>query len=219
MPWPVIVAILAAVLVVVAAIRMAARAERARTEALQQAAVTAGLTFEAEGDLRQLQALGDLPLYSHGHSKRVMNVMSGRSGTGEVKVFDYRYTTGGGKESHTWRQTVALFPGGGRGLPDFVLAPENVLHKLGQLLGYQDIDFDSSPAFSSHYLLRGADETAIRAAFTDDVRMFLEQQQGWSVEVQAGNIGIYRSGKRVKPEDLTTFLEQAQSILRGIARR
>jgi hypothetical protein len=145
--------------------------------------------------------------------------MTGRAGDHEVKLLDYQYTTGGGNHSHTWRQTIALYPGAGTGLPDFVLAPENVLHKIGQIFGYQDIDFDSSPVFSSHYLLRGADEMAVRSVFSSDTLAFLEQERGWNVEVQGGNVGIYRAAKRCEPENLRAFLVASQAVLRALARR
>jgi hypothetical protein len=192
--------------------------EKQRTEALAAASQAMGFTYEPDGDLETMKGFGDLPLYGRGHSKRVKNVMSGRTGDHDVKLFDYRYTTGGGKSSHTWNQTVALFPQGGEGLPDLLLAPENVFHKIGAVFGYQDIDFDSSPDFSSHYLLRGPDEMAIRSAFSADALAFFGQRQGWHVEVAAGTVGIYRSDKRCKPENLRTLLDEAQGVLRALAR-
>jgi hypothetical protein len=218
MAWPILIA-LAFVGLVVTLILTQRRAEHARTDALQQASLALGLAFEAKGDLDQIRALGDLSLYNEGRSRHVTTVMSGRTGDDEAKIFDYRYTTGGGKESHTWTQTVALYPGGGRGLPAFVLSPENVFHKFAALLGYQDIDFDSSPVFSSRYLLHGPDETAIRAAFTVEVRALLEQQLGWTVEVQAGSVGIYRAGKRAKAEEIATFIEESRAVLRALTNR
>ena len=215
--WTVIV--LAAVGVLVAVVVSSRRAERARREALQQAGLAMGFSFDAEGDLDQMRALGNLPLYGHGHSRQVKNVLGGRAASGDVRIFDYQYSTGGDKESQTWKQTVAIYPGGGQGLPDFVLSPENLFHKIGQLLGYRDIDFDSSPVFSARYLLRGPDDAAIRAVFPSETRAYFEQEQGWSVEVQAGSVGIYRSGKRIKPDELPTFVETTQAVLRAIARR
>jgi hypothetical protein len=194
------------------------RMERKRTEALAAASQAMGFAFEPEGDLEALKGFGDLPLYTHGHSKRVKNVMTGRTGDHDMKLFDYRYTTGGGKNSHTWNQTVVLFPRGGEGLPDLLLAPESIFHKIGAVFGYQDIDFDSSPDFSSHYLLRGPDEMAIRSAFSADAIAFFGQQRGWHVEVAGRNVGIYRSDKRCKPEDLPTFLAETQGVLRALAR-
>lgn len=218
MPW-VIIAALAAALFLIVLVVVSRKAEKARVEGLRQASLAVGFSFDAEGDLDQIKALGDLPLYGRGHSRHLKNVMGGRAAAEEARIFDYQYTTGGGKESHTWRQTVALYPGGGRGLPDFVLAPENVFHKLGQLLGYQDIDFDSSPVFSSRYLLRGPDEAAIRSAFTVDTRSFFEQEAGWTVEVQGGNVGIYRSGKQLAPAELGAFLQETATVLRALAHR
>ena len=194
------------------------RMEQQRTEALATASQTMGFAFEPEGDLEVLKGFGDLPLYGRGHSKKVRNVMTGKAGEHDLKLFDYRYTTGGGKNSHTWTQTVALFPQGGEGLPDFLLAPENILHKIGQVFGYQDIDFDSSSDFSSHYLLRGSDEMAIRSAFGAAALAFFAQERGWHVEVASRTVGIYRSDKKCKPEELPAFLEQAQAALRALGR-
>ncbi len=192
--------------------------EEHRTEALASASQTMGFTFEPEGDLEVMRGLGDLPLYGHGHSKKVKNVMTGQAGEHDLKLFDYRYTTGGGKNSHTFAQTVALFPQGGQGLPAFLLAPENIFHKIGQVFGYQDIDFDSSPEFSSHYLLRGPDEMAIRSAFGAAALGYFAQQPGWHVESVGGTVCVYRSDKKCKPEDLRTFLEQTQAVLRALGR-
>jgi hypothetical protein len=46
-------------------------------------------------------------------------------------------------------------------MPHFALRPEKAWHKIGSWFGHQDIDFDSHPRFSSTYLLRGGDESAI----------------------------------------------------------
>jgi len=216
---PVVILIaLAVVAFVVVLVLVQKRAERARSEALQQAGVTLGFAFERTADLDQLKALADLPVFNHGHTRRAYNMLSRRTDGGDVKVFDYRYTTGGGKDSHTWIQTITLYPGGGRGLPDFVLAPEGVFHKIGQAFGYQDIDFDSNPDFSSRYLLRGADEAAVRAAFTPETLSFFETEPGWTVEVRAGSVGVYRAHKRCKPEDISTFTERSRAVLRALIR-
>ncbi len=219
MPLPIVLAIAGAVFVVLLVVVLQRRAERRRLEAMQQAATALGMSFQAEGDLDQLRALGDLPLYGHGHSKKATNVLEGRAGDEQVRLFDYQYTTGGGKDSHTWHQTVAVYSGAAHGLPDFVLSPENILHKVGQLLGYQDIDFDSSPAFSNRYLLRGPDEDAIRAAFSIETRSFFEQQPGWTAEVRDGTVAVYRSGKPVKPEDLAAYVEETRAVLRALRQR
>lgn len=192
-----------------------ARGEGKRAEAMRMASQGLGFVFEPRGDVALFQASADLPLFRHGHSKKVRNVMTGRAGDAEVKLFDYRYTTGSGKQSHTWAQSVALFPAG-RGLPDFVLAPENVFHRIGQLFGYQDIDFEQNAEFSSRYLLRGRDETAIRAAFGDDRLAFLAGEPGWTIEVFNDFLAVYRAGKRCKPGEVQAFFSEAQRVWQAL---
>src|SRR5512135_1468017 len=82
-----------------------ARKERERTEQLAALAPAMGFTFEPAPDLEAMKASGALPLYEHGHSKKLANLLSGQAGERDVKLFDYRYTTGSGKNSHTWHQT------------------------------------------------------------------------------------------------------------------
>src|SRR5512144_2231352 len=169
----VILIAVAIVAVIVGVLVAVTRAEKARTDRLQDLSATLGFSFEREGNLERLKALADVPLFNRGHSKRVKNVLTGRSGEIDVSAFDYRYTVGHGKQAHTSNQTVALFWGVGRTLPDFQMAPENFFFdKLSKILGHQDIDFDSSPEFSSCYTLRGPDETAIRSAFTAEAQSY-----------------------------------------------
>ena len=193
--------------------------EKKRTEAMTAACQAMGFAFEQLGDVQALRTFGDLPVFDRGHSRKARNVMSGRTADRQVKLFDYAYTTGSGKNSHTHNQTVALFPDGASGLPDFELAPEHIFHKLGQVFGYQDIDFETSPEFSSRYLLRGTDEAAVRAAFAADTLAFFSQEQGWHVEVRNGHAGVYRADKRCKPEEAPAFLADALRVLLAIRSR
>lgn len=190
------------------------RAERKRAEAMAYATQAIGFRYAAEGELELLRATADLPLFNRGRGHKVRNLAKGRLHEAEVALFDYQYTVGGGKNSRTFRQTVALFPV--RGLPDFVVAPENVLHRIGGLFGYQDIDFEHSPEFSRRYLLRGADETAIRAAFGSDRLAFFGGEPGWTVEARGGHIGVYRSDKRCKPDELHSFLMNAERVWQAL---
>jgi len=194
------------------------KAEQRRAAALADVALRLGFAYLAQIPEEQLAALGTFQLFAHGHSRRARNVMRGRSGDVEVVLMDYQYTTGGGKNSQTFRQSVAIYPGAGRALPEFTLAPENVLAKIGQLFGYQDIDFEASEEFSKHYLLRGPDEAAIRAAFGAEALGFFAQQRGWSVESRAGALAVYRGGKRCKPEDIQPWVAEVDAVRRALAR-
>ncbi len=212
---PILLAI-ASVALVGALIAYSFKLERDRTEALQALAGTMGLAFQPTIDSEMAATFGELPVFTHGHSRKGKNLFSGEKDGVDLRLFDYQYTVGGGKNSHTYRQTIALFPSGGQGLPDLLLAPENIFHKIGQAFGYQDIDFESAPDFSSHYLLRGPDEMAIRGAFNIGALQYFGTHRNWHVEVKGGAVGIYKSGIRPKPEDVPTFLAEARDALRAL---
>ncbi len=205
-----------AVLFAVFFILVGRRKARERTEALRRVAETAGFTFQPEADVTDVRALGDVQLFARGHAKRVTNLMTGRSGDQQVAVFDYRYTVGSGKNQHTSTQTVVILPSAKPSLPDLQMAPEHPLYKIAEVFGYQDIDIESSPEFSRRYIVRGADEAAIRAALYQGAASYFADHQGWTVEVRSGSVGIYRANSRPKPEDMTAFLAEATAAARSL---
>ena len=209
---------LGALAVVGGALYLSRIAEQKRSAALADVALRMGFTYLAQIPEEQLEALGTFHLFKRGHSRRARNLMRGKSGDVEVVLLDYQYTTGGGKDSHTWQQTVAVYPGAS-GLPEFALAPEHIWQKIGSLLGYQDIDFEASEEFSKRYVLRGPDETAIRTAFGAEALGFFAQSLGWSVESHGGALAVYHSGRRCKPEEIQPFVADAAGARRALVRR
>jgi len=194
--------------------------EKKRTAALFDVALRMGFTFEEKVPKEMLTTLGSFRLFKLGHGQKGKNLMRGRSDGTDVVVLEFQYTTGGGNSSHTHRQTVAIYPGAGTEtrLPEFTLGPEHWWDKVGQVFGHQDIDFESSEEFSKHYLLRGPDESAIRAAFGPNVLGFFAQSQGWSVESAGGSLAIYRAEKRAKPEEFQPFLAETAAVRRALDR-
>jgi hypothetical protein len=194
------------------AIFFAWRYEKKRRERLKSVAESLGFTYmEKNGELL-VSSLDTFHLFSQGRSKRIYNLMKGKVRDADVTIMDYRYTTGSGKNSNTFNQTVILFDSEILQLPAFALRPENVFHKLGSAFGYQDIDFDSHQEFSRKYLLRGADETAVRNTFNYDILTYCESQKNICLEGEGARLIFYRTGKRISPEEIKTFLEQGLAL-------
>ncbi len=209
----VITLIVAGSIVVVAGIIMFVRYyEKKRTEALRAAAQDMVLEFSRLPNPQLLPSLRAFPLFSQGYSKKALNVMTGMADEIEVTMFDYRYTTGGGKNQHTHNQTVVLLKSDVLDVPPFSLKPQNVFHKIGKAFGYQDIDFDSNPVFSEKYLLRSTDEQVVREIFTDDILKYYEARPGLSTEAGADRLIFFRASKKVKPENLPDFLKDGFHI-------
>ena len=193
--------------------------EQKRTKKLETFALTAGFNFSAKGDDALLASFSEFPLFSVGRSKRLTNLLQGRQGDAEVSIFDYKYTVGGGQNSRQYRQTVICFRSDRLKLPAFTLRPENIFHKIGTAFGYQDVDFEHSPEFSKDYLLRGRDEQAIRSAFNAGVLAYYTVNKGLCTEGEGDRLIYYRSGKRVKLENLPTFVEEGREVYQQFHRR
>ncbi len=129
-----------------------------------------------------------------------------------ISIFDYRYTTGSGKHSHTHQQTVAALYSDDLRIPEFTLRPEYMWDKLGSLIGMSDINFDSHPGFSGMFVLKSLNETAVRELFKPAVLEFFQNHPGLSVEAKQSALIIYRPGRRVAPADIKQFLTHAYEV-------
>jgi hypothetical protein len=185
-----------------------------RTLAMQQAAGTLGWAFTADAPFSMIPGLERHHLFSQGHSKKIYNMMYGTvDGAARAAIFDYRYTVGHGKNSHTHSQSVVYFQSDRLNLPSFSLRPEGFGHKLISALGYQDIDFANHPVFSSKYLLRGPNEQAIRYAFHEAVLSYYENNLKISTDGDANEIFFYRQNVRVEPQNVRPFLDWGRGML------
>lgn len=190
--------------------------EKKRTDKLRE--VAAELSFEfTESDEHRLARLADFPLFSQGRARKMKNVLRGESRKTEVAIFDYCYTTGSGKNSRTHHQTAVCFRSERLDLPNFTLRPEHWYHKIGNMLGYQDIDFADYPEFSREYLLRGDDEESIRDLFTAATIEQFDGQTGICLEGRGNRLIVYRAGKRVEPFEVQDFLATGFDVYAGFA--
>ena len=196
-------------------IALSIRASKKRQAALEAVAQQSGWQFAPDEVAPEALNAGQFPLFDIGRSKKAGNVMRASSSPVTFAVFDYRYTTGGGRNSNTTSQTVLFVQSPRLTPPLFVLSPENIFHKIGGMFGYHDIDFDGSPEFSSRYLLRAKEnENQVRELFSPSVRMWLEQREKLTIEGSADGVLVYRRGRKVKPEEIRTFVEEALATAR-----
>jgi hypothetical protein len=196
---------------------------RRRRLAMIAAAKQLGFAFEGDpgadamAALARLRALADVPLLSRGFRQWAANGMAGRRNGRDVRVFDFHYRHRA-RGRGTTALTVVLVPGAGAGLPDFVLAPENVFQKLGELFGGADIDFLTHPAFSERYLLRGSDEPAIRRAFRAEALETIGRERGWHVEVARGHLAAYCGTTCISPGEVPELVDRVLRIVELLAR-
>jgi hypothetical protein len=201
-------------IVVIAIFLIAWRYERIRNREIKRQARILGYDYAEEDADLLANVLPKLHLLGQGHSRKVRHRLRSESGGGLTVFFDFRYRTGGGQHSSNHQQSVVAFRDPTMSLPAFELRPENVFHRIGSALGYQDIDFPSHPDFSRRYLLRGEDETAVRKLFSAPIVRFFARRKGWSVEGGGEWLIVYRHRRRVRPADLRRFFKDTEEIKR-----
>jgi carbonic anhydrase len=193
--------------------------ERERTEQVKRVASLMGWEFSEAAPMNWIPNLEQFALFSQGHSKTVKNVMYGQLEGLKVAVFDYQYVVGSGKNRSTYNQSVVYFEPRNLNAPFFSLRPEHTFHKIIAAFGYQDIDFGNRPTFSSKYLLRGADEPAVRSLFNDALLGFYEMNQGSSADGGGNQLFIFRQNHRPGPHEAQAFINWALQVQRLYASR
>ena len=202
------VAIAAVIFVIVRAAQ-----EQQRTGQLQAMAGRMGFAFSAQAEPSLWGRVEGFHLFSQGRSRRMHNVMRRQIHDIDVTLFDYKYTTGSGKHSHTHYRTVMLFETARLKLPRFTLRPEGFFHRVANKLGSQDIDFEAHPVFSEDYLLQGPDEARIRRLFDEEALLYYTRHPELCTEGDGRRLVFYQGGRRVEPEGMETLLQQGLDIL------
>jgi len=129
--------------------------DRQRRKALAAWAQSRGWQFRSGKIGRLHTEYPGLKLFDRGHSRTAKNVITGESKGQVVRLMDYTYVTGSGKNRSTHNIGVVLMK------TDFPVIPltirrENPLDRVGEFFGADDIDFESAE-FSRKFYVKSND--------------------------------------------------------------
>jgi len=191
-----------------------------RRKALEDLAVSRGMTFVKDGPPQSVVTGTGLPLFARGDRRHWSNMLAGAGagGASEIFFFDYTYSTGSGRNRHSHGLTLALADFRSPRLPDFELKPEGIIYKIGELLGFKDIDIESAPEFSSKYRLTGPSEPAVRAFFGPAAVMCFERHQGLCVQGNGRYMLIYRKEAQLSAAAYPGFIDEVREVLAELGR-
>jgi len=133
--------------------------EKRRREAFQALASRLGLRYSAK-DWGIANSYAFLDKLREGSRRYAFNILDGNYNGHDVLVFDYHYETystdsKGHRDTHHHYFSFFVLNQMQR-FPELRIYPENVLSKLGQMLGFDDIDFESIE-FSRAFTVRSKD--------------------------------------------------------------
>lgn len=185
-----------------------------RRKQLRNLAYRLGFEFSEEDHWGLESHLTDFRLTSRGRRRRISNILRKQDGLMEynLQIFDYRYLRWNGQNNRPVHQTVFYVESQRLGLPELWMQPETLAHKLGELLGFGDIDFVRFPKFSGQYRLTGEDEEFIRHHFTDDVLNYFTLNKGWSLEGIGYYLLVYKKGILLPPNEIEQLFVRGTEI-------
>jgi len=161
--------------------------ERKRQEGLLALAQRLGLNFSAADDYELAESYNFLKQLAKGENRYARNVLSGTWQQYQVLVFDYHYEThstdskGNRTTEHHWFSFFiltlpALFP-------DLTIRRENILTKIAEVFGYQDIKFESAE-FSRTFCVRSPDKKFAYDVCNSKMMEYLLANRDLSVEIE-----------------------------------
>lgn len=186
--------------------------EKKRTQELLNVARELGFEFHPTRDMAWLSYWDSFDSMRQGRSRRITNFLGRENDGVDAAIFDFQYTTGSGKNSHTHRQTMVSFISKDLKLPQFALYPENMLHRIASALGYSDINFPEAPTFSKMFVLKSQDPTSVREFMTPERLQALESFPGIQIEARDSGLLIWYRGRRKKPSEIVELFKTAFEV-------
>lgn len=189
-------------------------AEKRRREAFAVVARELGLRYTPGKDRGLARRFDFLDKLRQGSSRYAFNIVSGSYRGQEVMAFDYHYAThstdskGRRTTQHHYFSFFMLFHE--RQFPELRIYPEGFLSKFGQMLGFDDIDFESVE-FSKAFCVRSKDKKFAYDICHTRMMDYLLRHRGMSLELERDVVAMGMD-RRMEPDQLRGKLDQLIEI-------
>ena len=183
--------------------------EEKRRKAMSVLAEKLGLVFYRGKQRGIIRKYSFIDKFHKGRDRYAYNSLTGKFRGHEVNVFDYHYKTGSGKNTKHHRlsffliEIPAVFP-------ELTIVPEDLFSKIGQAMGYDDIDFESHE-FSRKFCVRSKDKKYAYDVCNAKMIDYLLSNPGLSIEIESNVLTIYFN-RRLAPENIEKNLNHLIEI-------
>ena len=152
-------------------------------------------------------------LLRRGRSRKSSNCWVGRPGGSDVVVFDWTYVTGSGKNETTHHcSAVALLPG--VRLRPLRIREETLLDRMGEMIGMNDIDFESAE-FSRTFHVSADDRRWAYDVITPQAMELLLGSPRFRIEMHENGVLLWRD-RRFEMVDFSAALQLGEQLLQAI---
>ncbi len=215
--WSLIFISITFILTVLAAILINKR-DKVRTKGLQEIAKKMGLNFSPKGSQLLLNQLDRFNFPTRRkrfwESFWITNLIEGNTGKIYISIFDVRESGKHGRQNaYLLLRSKALV------CPEFRIEPESFLDKLDHSIGigWQDIDFDKYPEFSSRFLVSSPNEVHFRKFFNVKAIPFFLSHPDLTVETKLNEFLFHLPVDRISAEDVEEYITDAIDLYNLLA--
>jgi hypothetical protein len=183
---------------IIATVLAAAAAARKRRSEMSNLAARLGFRFQPERDFHLAERVGFLNRLNQGSDRYAFNVLAGVFQQQQVLIFDYHFAIHTGKHRADCHVSCFLLylPGC---FPELTIAPEGLLSKLGQAIGFGDIDFESGE-FSRAFVVRARDKRFAYDVCNPHMMEYLLANRDLDVEIERNLLAICLDGQLSPPQ-------------------
>lgn len=183
---------------------------------MRQVAFQLNMEYMPKEEWGLIRQLRDFRLFRRGGRKRIRHLLHQQEPLMQydLRIFDYQYTVSTGKSSRRYEQTVFFLQSQSLALPECFMRPETFFHRIGEFLGFEDIDFADFPDFSNQYRLTGEDQAYIEDRFTPGVRYFFTIEKGWTLETVGYYLVLYQKNKILHPRAVKYLHQKGLELYR-----
>lgn len=209
------------------AIKKASEAQARRLKDLEAWATSKQLQFDPAQDYAIAQQLSDLECLNRGEDRYVYNRTFGEWQRFSYLGSDYHFVTYSetsstdsiGRESRqtNHHQFSAVVLASKMPLRPLFLRPEGILDQIPQLLGFEDIDFES-PEFSRSFYVKAPDKRWAYDVFHPLMMEFLLKSPRFTIEFGRDHLIAYKTTTGTTIFSVEEF-QAAAEVLAGILER
>ena len=181
--------------------------EKKTIAALSALAIRRGWRFVPKSEERPTCFGRDIELFQRGRNQRTSYRIDFQAGGRHVEAFQFSYVSGHGKNKDTKSQTIIAVTNSKAQLPKFSLSPENVFHKIANVFGYRDINFEQDEEFSKKFRLNGNNETLIRKLFNAEVIGAAKSRGELNIQADGDTLVFFTERKVISPDQIEAAIE------------
>ncbi|MCL4218385.1 MAG: DUF3137 domain-containing protein [Candidatus Hydrogenedentes bacterium] len=187
--------------------------EKKRRKAFQELAARLGLRYVAKDNTlpRRYEFLDKL---RQGSNRYAYNLLKGEYKGYPIEAFDYHFethsTNSKGQRSTQHHHFSFFILHFGRNFPELRIYPEGLLQKLGQMLGFEDIDLESAE-FSQAFCVRSKDRRFAYDICNTAMMEYLLEHRFLSLEIENDCLAL-GADERLTPEAIPMRLDKLVHI-------